>query len=514
MKKTGILIGGMAALLLSLPTQAQYAYDALRFSEMFQTGTARFQGIGGNQASLGGDASAITGNPAGLGFYNRSELSISPAFTNINTRSSYTGQVTTDGKTTPNLANVSLVIAGNPQSYNRKWKRTSIGISFSRQQSFQNLFTYRGTNNRSSFGDYVVEQANARNISAERLDMDDYNPNSNEAYSLEGAYYQLYLINPSTAVGPPYFRYDRNSPTDQIGTFESKGAHSQWTFAYAGNYADKLYIGLSLGFNRINYNYTHTLDERYTGGQVFRGLTHTEDLNVTGNGLNGTLGLIYKATPTLQLGGSITSPTFMSLRETFNEVASVDVIGIPADNQTTFLPDITQIPLAPNDFEYSITSPLRASGGATYFFGTSGFLSGTVEYVGYRGMRVNSRNLSGIDNTNFRNENNGEIRNTFNNTVNVRLGGEARINQFRARAGIAYLGDPYRFMLDGLDRSKLLFSGGVGFRSERFFVDVTGSYYTFKSTFTPYVLNNPNDYASVDINNRNVNVVLTLGTFF
>ncbi|HEV7347211.1 hypothetical protein [Telluribacter sp.] len=514
MKKSGKWMGTLALLLLTLTSQAQYAFDALSFSEINQTGTARFQGVGGNQVSLGGDASTISGNPAGLGFYNRSELSISPAFTNINTRSTYIDQVTTDGKTTPNLAQASLVIAGSPQSFNRKWKRTSIGISFTRQQSFQNLFTYRGTNNRSSFGDYVVEQANARNISAERLDLEDYNPNVNEAYSLEGAYYQLYLINPSTAVGPPYIRYDRNSPTSQMGTFDARGAHSQWNFAYAGNYDDKVYVGLSIGFNRINYNYTHTIDERFTGGQVFRGLTHTEDLNVTGNGLNGTLGVIYKATPALQLGGSLTSPTFMSMRETFNEVAAVDVIGVPTDNQGVFVPDITRIPLAPNDFEYSITSPLRAAGGATYFLGTNGFLSGTVEYVGYRGMRVNSRTLSGIDNTNFRNEQNDEIRNTFNNTINVRLGGEARIQQFRARAGVAYLGDPYRFMLDGLNRSKLLFSGGIGFRTDRFFIDATGTFNTYKSTYTPYVLFNQNDYASVDINNRNINVILTLGTFF
>jgi hypothetical protein len=514
MKNTGM--GAVALLVLSLPVQAQYAYDALRFSEQFQTGTARFQGIGGNHASLGGDASTISGNPAGLGFYNRSELSISPAFTNNSTQSTYINQLSTDGKTTPNLAQASLILAGSPQSFNRKWKRTSIGISFSRQQSFQSLFRYEGTNNRSAFADYAVEQANRRNVSAERLDREDYNPNVNEAYSVEGAYYQLYMLNPSTAVGPPYFRYDRNSPTRQQGTFESSGAHTQWNFAYAGNYDNKVYVGVSVGFNRINYSYSHVLDERFTGGQVFRGSTHTESLRTNGNGFNATIGLIYKATPTLQLGGSLTSPTFMSLRETFNEVAAVDVIGIPVDGPQGgfFVPDITEIPLAPNDFDYTVTSPLRATGGATYFLGTKGFLTGTVEYVGYRGMKVGSRSLSGAANSDFRREQNDEINSTFTNTVNVRLGGEARLNLFRLRAGIAYLGDPYRFMLDGLNRSRVLLSAGAGFRTERFYTDISGSFNSFKSSYTPYVLNNRGDYASADLSNRNVNVVLTLGTFF
>jgi hypothetical protein len=56
------------ALLASSSSYGQYAADALRYSEMNQTGSARFQALGGNHASLGGDPSAIHGNPAGLGF--------------------------------------------------------------------------------------------------------------------------------------------------------------------------------------------------------------------------------------------------------------------------------------------------------------------------------------------------------------------------------------------------------------------------------------------------------------
>lgn len=517
MKNIPLIFGASACLLLALPTKGQYAADAFRFSEITQTGTARFQGVGGNHAALGGDASTISGNPAGLGFYNRSELSLTPSFRNISTTSSYLGQTTTDGKTTPNLTQASLVIAGSPQSFNRKWKRTAIGISYTRQQSFQNVFSYAGRNNRSAYVDAAVDAANNRNISAEELDKD-YDPNTMLANSLEGAYYQLYMINPSTAVGPPYVRYDRESPTEQMGSFESTGAHSQWNFAYAGNYDDRIYIGATIGFNRIRYNYTNTLDDRFVNGGVFRGSNHTEDLNVAGNGLNATLGIIYKASPELQVGASITSPTFMNVRETFNEEVSADVIGIPTTgpngSPATFVPDVTQIGLLPYDFEYTITSPLRASGGATYFFGQSGFLTGTVEYIGYRGMRVSTNTLTASENTAFRNDNRREIEDTYGSGVNVRIGGEYRAGMFRVRAGAAYLADPYRVQLDGINRSKMVFSGGVGFRSDRFFVDATAVYNSFQSAFTPYVLNNQRDYASVDITNRSVNVLFTLGTYF
>ncbi len=513
--KLSLLAG--ASLLLAFPSQGQYAADAFRFSETNQTGTARFQGVAGNHAALGGDASAISGNPAGLGFYNRSELSISPSFRNLNTETTYLGRTQSDSKTNPNLTQASLIIAGSPNRYNSNWKRTSIGISYTRQQSFQNLFTYSGRNERSAYVDAAVDDANRRNVSADALDQE-YDGNSHQALTLPGAYYQLYMINPTTAVGPPYVRYDRNNPTDQTGSFESTGAHTQWTFAYAGNYNDKVYVGASVGFNRIRYDYNSTLDDQYVNAKIIRSSNHSEDLNVTGNGINVTLGVMYKATPELQIGASITSPTFMRVKETFNELVKADIIGIPQTDANGkpifFVPDETSVGLQPNDFQYTIQSPLRASGGVTYFFGKNGFLTGTIEYVGYQGMRVSTTTLNASDNSTFRQDNKREIEDTYASGINVRAGGEYRAGVFRARAGIAYLGDPYRVKLDGINRSKLLYSGGIGFRSDRFFADVTGIYNTTKSAYTPYVLSNQGDYGSAKISSKSINVLISVGTFF
>jgi hypothetical protein len=36
----------------------------------------------------------------------------------------------------------------------------------------------------------------------------------------------------------------------------------------------------------------------------------------------------------------------------------------------------------------------------------------------------------------------------------------------------------------------------------------------FNSAYTPYALNNVQDYSSVNISNKSANVVLTIGTFF
>jgi hypothetical protein len=62
-------------------------YDALSrlFSQTAPSGSARFQALGGNHSALGADISSNSSNPAGLGFYTRSEFSISLLFKSIQT---------------------------------------------------------------------------------------------------------------------------------------------------------------------------------------------------------------------------------------------------------------------------------------------------------------------------------------------------------------------------------------------------------------------------------------------
>jgi hypothetical protein len=172
------------------------------------------------------------------------------------------------------------------------------------------------------------------------------------------------------------------------------------------------------------------------------------------------------------------------------------------------------LPFFPNDFEYNLIGPIRGNFGATVLFQNKGFLTATVEYAGYSGMRARTSFWDATDNKDFKNNTNAEIKDTFRNTVNFRLGGEIRANIFRARIGGAYISDPYLTRDDGIDRSKILASAGVGVRTDRFFIDLAGTFTTYKSAYTPYYLNNPSNYASVEITNRPVNVMLTGGVFF
>ena len=77
MKKHLLLISSLVLSIFSVIAQTQTAYDALIASSNELNGTARFMGVGGAMGALGGDASTIFYNPAGIGIYRSSELSIS-----------------------------------------------------------------------------------------------------------------------------------------------------------------------------------------------------------------------------------------------------------------------------------------------------------------------------------------------------------------------------------------------------------------------------------------------------
>src|SRR5688500_6481288 len=92
-RRFALLISGFFLLSFNLKAQGidpeamEYYKDALRFCPTSPRGSARFQGMGGVNNALGADLSSLAGNPAGMGFYQRSEIGMSTALGFGNTRS-------------------------------------------------------------------------------------------------------------------------------------------------------------------------------------------------------------------------------------------------------------------------------------------------------------------------------------------------------------------------------------------------------------------------------------------
>ncbi|MBO0947050.1 hypothetical protein [Fibrella forsythiae] len=526
----------LAGLLLALPTSsllaqgsaAEYADDAFRYNDFVQQGSARFRGVGGNQVALGGDASNIAGNPAGLGFYNRSEITFSPSINLTSARSGFLGSTVDASKTNFNIGQLSLVFAGEP-SRNSRWRRSSFGISYSQSLNFSSTSDAQGRNNNTNstfLNEYIPGlNSGAPGSVKERALSDDFTVNT--ARTPEAALYGLFLVNPTvygaTSTNPngtidtngsPFYRLDPTLPLNQRATSNQSGANSQWTFAYGSNFDDKLYLGISANISRIRYDSENTIREAPVNGQ-FDNYGRTNNLAVTGTGFGLTVGAIYRPVQSFQIGASASSPTFFSMKETFQQT----FFAFGRSSQLVRDLTVNSVAVDPNDFNYSMTTPFRASGGFTYFLGGGklGFLTATADYVGYGGMRIGTDAFNSTQsNTDFKNDVTSEVKNTYQNVVNVRAGAEIRANMFRIRGGVAYLPSAYRIDLDRVSadsRSRVLFSGGVGVRTDRFSFDLSGSYYNQKTGLSPYILSD-SDTPTVSTTTQRVNAMASVGFFF
>ena len=147
--------------------QAQDYSDFARiFSQIDINGSARIQGIAGAQTALGGDISAISGNPAGLGFYNSSEFSVTPGILFNNNNTTYLGSFTSDFENRFNFANGGFVLHKGSTGTSSGFKGGAFGISVSRTTNFSNRFNYQGSNTQEDFIDFAVAEANAQGPSA------------------------------------------------------------------------------------------------------------------------------------------------------------------------------------------------------------------------------------------------------------------------------------------------------------------------------------------------------------
>jgi len=77
---------------------AQTPEDALRYSWLQNSGTARSQSIGNANGAIGGEISTIFSNPANIGFYKSGDFVISAGANMFNNKATYLGQSSTDNK--------------------------------------------------------------------------------------------------------------------------------------------------------------------------------------------------------------------------------------------------------------------------------------------------------------------------------------------------------------------------------------------------------------------------------
>ncbi|MDJ1501048.1 hypothetical protein [Xanthocytophaga agilis] len=526
---------GLGLLFPILTVKAQYVNDALRFSQTTLNGSARFQSMGGVNTALGADITSASNNPAGLGFYRKSEWSITPSLTFTNNDATMLGRGLSDGKTYFSVPNFGIVFSNaKPENSSGAWRGGSWGISYNQLNNYNNQISFQGnTNEANSLVSYLRLLTDNLNVSSDQLAVNSDQIGFNVGYNemLAQLAYSGYLIDPYDGDGDDkqdYFQYWRwrsnlsanatensdgtltedASSVRPNGTISTSGNNNQWSFSYGGNYNDKLYIGANIGIASIKYNsridYTEVVEQ--STYNFIDNYTLSDNLKVSGTGFNATLGLIYRPNDIIRIGWSFTSPTIYNLNETSYTTL---VSNFKRPNDYNLDQSSASQRSVDNEFDYRLTTPLRTSIGAAIFIGKHGFVSGDIEYQPYRATRLNGDFGTAASGISQSVEYNNEIRSIYRNLFNFRAGGEYRISIFRVRAGLMFQDDPFTQSTDDLKRTQMAYTGGLGIKVNKFFADFALAYRTSKQAYTPYT-----DAPSAIIKNQFTSAVITIGSSF
>jgi hypothetical protein len=428
--------------------QGQYVADAIRYSQNFPTLTARSMAMGGAFTSLGGDFSSAYINPAGLGLYRKSEFLFSPGLGYSKTKSEYLGQKNDDYKYQFILGSVGYV-----GTYNSKKDKglvsASYAIGYNRINNFNNISYIRGENNQNSLVDYFWDNAEGKDPEA----LDPF---------YERLAFDAYVIDTIPGSDFGYGYVVENLPVTQRKVIETKGGTGDWSFAFGLNFNNALYFGMGLGIYNLNFNQTTThseFDERDIND--FTSFHFTEKLDVEGIGINMNMGMMVRLMKIMRIGASLHLPTYYRIEESYRNsmYSEFDDGFIPTD----LIGDI----YAEGTFKYKLNTPLKLQGGASIQLGKVGIVAADVEYIDYSGMRLHERDVY----YDF-SESNRTIEDVYRPVLNLKLGGEVRLDNLSIRLGGGYYPSPYVSGELNKNASYGELTTGLGYRNSNFFFDL------------------------------------------
>lgn len=495
---------------------AQIPEDAIRYSWLSHTGTARYMAIGGVMGSLGGDVSAAYVNPAGLGFYRTGEVVFTPSFVKNNNKATFrNGDSERYGDNKFNLGTIGFVKGFNfnndPKSGN------AFSIAFTQTANFtDNILKYSGYNNFSSISEQFVEEFARSGLTIDEA----LNTSSRLPYTAAPALY-TYLIDTVwdgskfVVRSPAETILDAGQALKQEMLKTSSGGMYELALSGAQNRKDKWMLGATVGIPIVHYKSKTVFTESDTSANttnLFNTSTFTDDFKTTGVGVNVKVGAIYRPREYIRLGLALHSPSFIYQSDErttsiYNKREGKDSLRDEFASSDLFTSDNASI-----NEKYIQTTAWKAILSAAYVFRETenvkrqrGFISADVEYVNYRGSRFNVEEETEENEIlkNYYDELNTVLRQQYKGAFNFRVGGELKFNIIMARLGFAYYGSPYKE--SQLKANKMLLSGGLGYRHKGFFIDLTYVHNVSKDVSFPYRLQDKdNTFASLSQTQGNI----------
>jgi len=486
--------------------------EAVRYSSYDYASTARSIAVGGAFSALGADISAATINPAGLGEYRFGEFVFSFGVNYDNQDATLGSQTTNSSNVTSNIGVLGYVSTNRHRSTSAL-NYSSFGLSFNRFLNFDNFFEY-GASTAGSITERFVERANGRGLN----DLGDFE--AGPAFD-SGAIFDF--------DGDLSYETDFDGFTGVIPkrqTVSRVGSGSELNIGYGASLKGKLSFGINLGVPIFSFTEIKEYSEFDNANDIdfFENLEYEEMLETSGVGVNAKIGVIYRLNNKIKLSLAGHTPSAMFLSDEF-------FTDLTYTFNDTGDPEST-LAQSPNGlFDYQLTTPWRAILGGAYIFTlggdlvqrrseedidfaerrkaqTRGFFTAEVEFVGYTNANFNlTRDSNDPLDAAFEQELNDEISAELRSIPIVKFGTEISKGQFRYRAGVRY--QPSIFANGGSSTTR--FSGGIGIRINRVFLDLSGTYDTTSLSYSPYFLTNSLSDQIVNVEGRQIKMDLTFG---
>jgi hypothetical protein len=490
----------------SLNMFAQDPEDGLRLSWFAPNGTARSNALGGAMGSLGGDLSSNHINPAGLGFYKSGELLLTPKFSLQSNNLNYLDKESSSNAHKFNFGTIGAVFADGKRKNN--WTSSAFSVTYTQIADYNNRISFSGKNNFSSYSEKYLEELindNADTLSA----LNNYIFGSSLAF-------RTYLVDTMADAKGNLKGYQSLVPistgVNQTYNSETSGGYNELAFGWGGNMDDKLYLGASFVMPMINFNRATTYSETDITNNTknyFGGFTVNENFSSKGWGIGAKLGIIYKPESYLRVGFSLQTPQLISFRDQISANMTTNTESY-AGLQSASSSGLNEG--YPGLREYTIATPTKVNFSGSYFFAQPnkptqplGFISADLEIVNYAGTRFYSNTYDQAT-TDYYNNVNTTIKAIYKNNINIKIGSELKLNNnWMARGGVAYYGSPYKD--ENIKASLFNLSGGIGYRTNRHFIDFTIVSTSSKDAIFPYRLNDkPNTYAALNGNRLMFNI--------
>lgn len=524
-----LLFGGAA-----LMANAQATFDVLKMSETELSGTSRYMSMAGAFGALGGDVSAITQNPGGIGVYRSSDIS---ATMNVNFLSSKTpSDKLSDTKFW--FTNVGYV--GSMKIDNDFFRYFNWGFSFNRINSFQRRYQ-GGYNTGHSITNRIADELNAGNWKGTDLSADQYD--GNIFYECNAPWlgilaYQSYLLN-NNADGS--FKGLANL-TDYFtsGTanyyVDEKGHTDEYNITLGGNFKNTVFWGLNFGITDLHFDSYQYYGEDLDNAEIYdyidndgsttkgyAGFDFQTLLETRGTGYNFKFGVIVKPINQLRIGAAFHTPTYYDMKD-LNKVQSGFDLQADLDPEMFSGYYETGVEGYYDEYRYTIKTPWKFMGSLAVVPTSKGLISLDYEYVGANTMGTD--NKYSVDGYDYSFELKNNIKRQLQPTHTMRVGAEYRVTpNVSLRAGYSYQTSPVKDGVKGVannnvdvvssnymyqyDKNNQYITCGIGYRYKKFYLDAAYVHHNRTSQYHAY----PGDVGE-EVKDNNNKVALTMGFRF